>query len=441
MPARRTRIGLGFRSEMTMIRFPDAILRHLDTHSADTSLYLLADTSAIPASELSRIAGTAPALDILTRATPIWRECAAPILLQLPRFSGCTANTWQAFAARWQYANALVLIEGALSHATLCHALHARTEAMLPDAIAVLLRYFDTRVLPVLLTTLETSRRAAFLSIASTWLYADRYGIAVTLQGPAEQNHRPRAGNRTHLWHRPASRPDRLLHAHAQPRRCLSREHRLAARIERGTRRTATLHASFAHGAGGGHHMSPYIMTPHILNSAITMRRLLCVLLMGTSLNATAAGPKHEKVEPFRAYNLTLYGYNYTDMSIGSFEVNGAGGGNIEVGDAEAGGGKFTCCASLYTPLPPNNNVHIKWSRDGKTWCETKVPFSGPIPAKPEYMEVHFYRDGHIEVAVTESSSPPRLKLERASPGWRYAEREQNINNDHKFARCQRGYF
>lgn len=173
------------------------------------------------------------------------------------------------------------------------------------------------------------------------------------------------------------------------------------------------------------------------------MKRLLFILLIGANLGSAAlsAGPKRAKAEPFRAYNLTIYGYNYTDSYIGSFEVDGAGGGNLEVSIPEAGGGKSTCCTSLYTPLPPNNTVHVKWTHDGEIWCETKVPFSGPVPAKPEYMEVHFYRDGHIEVAVTETNSPPRLKLERASPGWRYAERAQNINNDHKFARCQRGYF
>ncbi|KAF7598136.1 MAG: hypothetical protein CGU29_14665 [Candidatus Dactylopiibacterium carminicum] len=166
---------------------------------------------------------------------------------------------------------------------------------------------------------------------------------------------------------------------------------------------------------------------------------LLAMLFACTT--ATAAGPKHEKVEPFRAYNLTLYGYNYTETEIGSFEVNGAGGGNISVSTPTAGGSKSTCCASLYTPLPPDNSVHIKWTRDSKTWCEAKVPFSGPVPANPEYMEVHFYRDGHIEVAVTETSSPPRLKLERLHGNSRHQDKSMNVINDEKFARCQRGYF
>lgn len=172
---------------MTMISFPDAVFRLFSTHSSDMSLYLLADISAIPASELSRIIGKTPALDILTQATPVWSECASPVLLHLPRFSEHTANIWQTFAARWQYANALILIESTLPHTALCHALHARTEAMLPEAIAVLLRYFDTRTFQVLLTTLEAPQRATFLGIASTWLYADRYGSAVTLPGSAEQ--------------------------------------------------------------------------------------------------------------------------------------------------------------------------------------------------------------------------------------------------------------
>lgn len=42
-----------------------------------------------------------------------------------------------------------------------------------------------------------------------------------------------------------------------------------------------------------------------------------------------------------RRYSVVPYGYNYTDFYIDSFEVNGAGGGNLEVGDWEGGGGEI----------------------------------------------------------------------------------------------------
>jgi Protein of unknown function (DUF3304) len=66
-----------------------------------------------------------------------------------------------------------------------------------------------------------------------------------------------------------------------------------------------------------------------------------------------------------QAHNLTIYGYNYTDTGIGSFEVNGQGGGNLEVSIPTAGGGKSTCCLTVYTPMreprPIKNQVEPRW--------------------------------------------------------------------------------
>ncbi len=133
----------------------------------------------------------------------------------------------------------------------------------------------------------------------------------------------------------------------------------------------------------------------------------------------------------------TVYGYNYTDLYIDSFSVDGQGGGNLELADASAGGGKHVCCVRVYpeikTPIP----VMVRWTRDRKRWCELEVMLNGPIPPNPEYFEVHFYQDGHVEVAVTEKASAPRVKNAR----FNYAERHEagNVNNDAKFARCTNG--
>jgi Protein of unknown function (DUF3304) len=141
-----------------------------------------------------------------------------------------------------------------------------------------------------------------------------------------------------------------------------------------------------------------------------------------------------------RSYNLTINGYNYTDYAIGSFEVNGQGGGNVEVSDHTSGGGKYTCCMSVYAPMASNRTVAIKWSRDGKTWCEQEAVIRPPLPATPKYFEVHFYRDGHIELAVAESDSDSRLILDRKHPNSRHVDETLNVNNDSKFARCKSGY-
>ena len=42
---------------------------------------------------------------------------------------------------------------------------------------------------------------------------------------------------------------------------------------------------------------------------------------------------------------------------------------------------------------------------------EMEAPLDVKIPNNPEYLEVHFYPDGHVETAMTEVPSPPRLAL------------------------------
>jgi len=139
-----------------------------------------------------------------------------------------------------------------------------------------------------------------------------------------------------------------------------------------------------------------------------------------------------------RRYSVVAYGYNYTDLYIDSFEVDGAGGGNLEVSIPTAGGGKHTCCATLVSGLPEGTEFVVKWTRDRSRWCQQAVKLTKPIPKDPRYLEVHFYPDGKVDIEATQQASPPRLKLERAN----YAERKVtgNINNDEKYSRCKDGY-
>ena len=155
---------------------------------------------------------------------------------------------------------------------------------------------------------------------------------------------------------------------------------------------------------------------------------------------ATPSAPASPSLAEPRNYNLTIHGYNYTDTGIGSFEVNGAGGGNLEVSTPTSSGGGSTCCATVYGAIYKTDPFTIKWSRDGKTWCETKVLLNPSIPTEPQNFEVHFYRDGHIELAATDDYSEPRLKLDRLHANSRYKDKSLNVNNDSKFARCKRGY-
>jgi hypothetical protein len=135
------------------------------------------------------------------------------------------------------------------------------------------------------------------------------------------------------------------------------------------------------------------------------------------------------------ARGLAIYGYNYTDLYIISFAVDGQGGGNLAVSSPGGGGGGSVCCVMLNPRSKPPIPVTIKWRRDSSTiWCEQEVMLNGPIPPDPHYFEVHFYPDGHVEVAVTDDASLPRLEMERFS---RLQRKETgNVDNDAKFARC-----
>jgi hypothetical protein len=133
---------------------------------------------------------------------------------------------------------------------------------------------------------------------------------------------------------------------------------------------------------------------------------------------------------PGEPIGLTINGYNYTDRYIDSFTVNGQGGGNLYLSTPTSGGGGGVCCVS-WTPggqLP--KKVIVRWvgaycMYDVRTsagevfptrqslWRQAIAELNGPIPVNPRTFEVHIYKDAHVEVAITEFESPPRLLLQR----------------------------
>ena len=174
------------------------------------------------------------------------------------------------------------------------------------------------------------------------------------------------------------------------------------------------------------------------------------LLLGGLCLLAACTQPKSEAKsggQPARAdsapvitqrASLEINGYNYTDLYIDSFEVNGQGGGNLFVSNPTSGGGGGVCCVSLRPgtrlPIP----LTIKWTRDGERWCEKEAQLTGPVPANPRHLGVHFFPDGHIEAEVTENSPEVRLRLEAFNPGQR--KESGNTVTDEQTARCKDGY-
>ncbi|MES2117682.1 MAG: DUF3304 domain-containing protein [Pseudomonadota bacterium] len=127
---------------------------------------------------------------------------------------------------------------------------------------------------------------------------------------------------------------------------------------------------------------------------------------------------------------LTLTGYNYTNRYIDTFSVDGAGGGNLFVSHGASGGGGSVCCVSYVTGARARK-VSVRWQTGACTFGEytnssgvkyheihsffkeVEVQIDPRIPDQPAYFEVHFYPDGHVEAAITEHASPPRLLLSK----------------------------
>ena len=162
--------------------------------------------------------------------------------------------------------------------------------------------------------------------------------------------------------------------------------------------------------------------------------RLLTCLVMISPLAACNAqsdtnqsAPETKPADGSRV-GLTMVAYNYTDRYIDTYSVNGNGGGNVFVSGPGGGGGGTTCCVSFITG-PGEWNVKVRWQIGACTYIsyvdskgvdqreihsffkEVKVPVKKPFPDNPKYFETHFYADGHVEAAITEERSDPRLIL------------------------------
>ena len=153
--------------------------------------------------------------------------------------------------------------------------------------------------------------------------------------------------------------------------------------------------------------------------------RYMRIVAVGAMLLAGLSACKQEP------YTLSIMGYNYTDRAIADFSVNGAWGANVELSDSTAGGGSTMCCVVMSRSTKTPFWVDVRYQMDALEsypprkiiepaglYRNARVEVAGPVPLNPEYLEVHFYPDGHIEASLSgaEGPSPPRLKLERRLP-------------------------
>lgn len=156
--------------------------------------------------------------------------------------------------------------------------------------------------------------------------------------------------------------------------------------------------------------------------------RWLCLLFVVPALLACKG--KLESAQSESIVSLSLTGYNYTNRYIDDFSFDGLGGGNLFVSGPNGGGGGSVCCVR-YVVGADAWTADIRWQVDACTYGErtfsdgtkhhdihriykeAKVKIDPRIPANPKYLEVHFYPDGHVEAAMTQESSAPRLALSK----------------------------
>lgn len=103
----------------------------------------------------------------------------APILIDLGEVASpppAARHFLSALAHECQTSNAVLMLRSRWSHENLADAMRARMDAMLPDDLPVLLRYFDTRVYASLLDVFTPEQRSTFCCPASHWWWLDRAG-------------------------------------------------------------------------------------------------------------------------------------------------------------------------------------------------------------------------------------------------------------------------
>jgi hypothetical protein len=205
-------------------------------------VYLIADQSGLPRLGEARTLLQGMALrNILSSAPECEFDGASPLLVQT---SGATPLR-TARLARWlhvqgRHANCLAVLVSPLDITALHAQLRQRTELMLPGNLRMVLRYFDTRSLPLLPRLLTEPQYAAFTACAAEWHYLDRAGEVQRLPAPTQP----------FAWRvrRPAGN-ERRSGANADRRRLGRFSHRptagCRARLRsQGSRRLSSTHAS-----------------------------------------------------------------------------------------------------------------------------------------------------------------------------------------------------
>ena len=93
------------------------------------------------------------------------------------------------------------------------------------------------------------------------------------------------------------------------------------------------------------------------------------------------------------SFSSQITGYNHTDKTIASFNVNGVWGGNVT---PHANGGD-TCCLQLPLPWKPGLKVKLDWEDDQGRQHSRAVEVPRYDPNSIGIFNVHFLRIGDIK--------------------------------------------
>jgi Domain of unknown function (DUF4123) len=156
--------------------------------SVHASTYLLIDQSALP-----NVTSFWSAIDANPWAPILGHRSgqpdgASPLLVDISAVGTSTSlqRLLRTLGDQGRYANCLSLIQSELSCMQLAQSLHLRSAAELPENLAVVFRFFDTRTLPLLPRLLSAEQYAAFVSCVLVWYYVGRNGDVLLLPPAAE---------------------------------------------------------------------------------------------------------------------------------------------------------------------------------------------------------------------------------------------------------------
>lgn len=148
---------------------------------------MIVDQSAFPRiAEAQSLMKQLTVLNILRDPAPADLDGASPLLI-----SGDAQPL--AKLARWlytqgRYANALSVLATPLTSTALHAELRSRTQLLLPGGLLMVLRYFDTRALPLLPRLFAPEQYGAFVACTSAWYYLGRAGELMHLPAPQHRH-------------------------------------------------------------------------------------------------------------------------------------------------------------------------------------------------------------------------------------------------------------